>query len=172
MRKARDLPGTSIGQKLGGVSKTPPKKGTPMPHSKASLMLLPGGRRVLDPPSEFGDGSVEREIFVKTVLATPPDHFAPEDVVLLAEYCRTAAMARRASDELAVSAVAGSMPSPWLAVHASAVRSLATLSTRLRLGPRSRSHNTRKSKLPLSPPSYYDLQRQGSTSLPEREPSW
>lgn len=101
----------------------------------------------------------------------PADHFAPEDIVLLAEYCRTAAMARRASDELAVSAVAGSMPSPWLAVHASAVRSLATLSTRPRLGPRSRSHNVRKAKL-VSAPSFYDLNPAPASSNKERPPSW
>ena len=35
-----------------------------MPHSKASLTVLPGGRRVLEPPSEFGEGSIERSIFM------------------------------------------------------------------------------------------------------------
>ena len=52
---------------------------------------------------------------------------------MVAEYARTAALARRASEELAASAVVGSMPSP-LAVHGSAVRSMATLLTR-RMGP-------------------------------------
>ena len=107
---------------------------------------------------EFAEGSIERSIFVETALSVPDDHFAAEDRVLLAEYCRSAALAKRASEELAASAVNGSMPSPWLAVHASAVRSVALLSTRLRLGPRSRSHNVRKTKL-SSPPSYYDRMR-------------
>ena len=53
---------------------------------------------------------------------------------MVAEYARTAALAQRASEELAASAVVGSMPSPWLAVHGSAVRSMATLLTR-RMGP-------------------------------------
>jgi hypothetical protein len=127
-----------------------------MPHSRASLTVLPGGRRVLEPPAEFTEGSIERSIFLETALSVPADHFAAEDFVLLSEYSRTAALARRATEELAVSAVAGAIPSPWLAVHASAVRSMALLSTRLRLGPRSRSHNVRKSKL-TAPPSYYDL---------------
>ena len=120
-----------------------------------SLTLFPGGRRVLEPPPEFSADGVECRIFVETVASVPADHFAAEDRVLLAEYARTAALARRASEELAVSAVAGAMPSPWLAVHASAVRSMALLSTRLRLGPRSRTHNVRKAK-PGAPPSYYD----------------
>jgi hypothetical protein len=126
-----------------------------MPYSRASLTVYPGGRRVLEPPPELSAGSIECEIFKVTVAAVPPDHFTAEDVTLLAEYARTAALARRSSEELAVSAVAGSMPSPWLAVHASAVRSVALLSTRLRIGPRSRSHNVRKAK-PGAPPSYYD----------------
>jgi hypothetical protein len=145
-----------------------------VPHSrdhKASLTVLPGGRRVLEPPPEFTAGSIERRIFVETVLSVPPEHFAPEDRVLLSEYCSAAAMAKRASEELAVSAVAGAMPSPWLAVHASAVRSMATLAVRLRLGPRSRSHNVRKSTKPVSAPSYYDLIRTTATP-PERGSSW
>ena len=81
-------------------------------------------------------------------------------------------MAKRASEELAVSAVVGSMPSPWLAVHNSAVHALAALSVRLRLGPRSRSNNQRRSKMPLTKPSYYELQRQGGAALPEKVPSW
>jgi phage terminase small subunit len=136
------------------------------------LTVFPGRRRPLEPPADFTAGSIERAIWVETTLAVPPEHFSPEDFVLLAEYCRAAAMARRASEELAAGAVAGSMPSPWLAVHASAVRSLATLSVRLRLGPRSRSNNTRRSKMPLTKPSYYELQRQGSAAVPEKEPSW
>lgn len=141
-----------------------------MPHSRASLMVLPGGRaRTLEPPAEFTAGSVERQIFVETVLSVPDGHFAGEDRVLLAEYCRASALARRASEELAASAVVGSVPSPWLAVHGSAVRSMATLSTRLRLGPRSRSQNTRKGK-PVSAPSWYDL---NPVSTPkDRGSSW
>jgi hypothetical protein len=143
-----------------------------MPHSRASLTMLPGGRRVLEPPPDLSSGSIECEIFKATVAAVPPDHFTAEDVTLLAEYARTAALARRASEELAVSAVAGSMPSPWLAVHGSAVRSVALLSIRLRLGPRSRSHNVRKAK-PGAPPSYYDMMIIPADLWPlKQEPAW
>jgi hypothetical protein len=133
-----------------------------------SLVMFPGGRRVLEPPPDLSAGSIECEIFKATVAAVPPDHFTAEDVTLLAEYARTAALARRASEELAVSAVAGSMPSPWLAVHASAVRSVALLSTRLRLGPRSRTHNVRKAK-PGAPPSYYDTMTIAADPRPLQE---
>jgi integrase len=80
------------------------------------------------------EGSLERRIFIETVAAVPPDHFAAEDAVLLAEYVRVAALARRASEELAVSATAGDRPSPWPEVHSQAVRSLDRLAVRLRLG--------------------------------------
>jgi hypothetical protein len=140
-----------------------------MPHSRASLTVFPGSRRTLAPPREFTEGSIERAIFAESALSVPDDNFAPEDIVLLAEYCRTAALARRASEEMAVVATIGSMPSPWLAVRASAVRSMATLSTRLRLGPRSRSHNVRKSKL-TAPVSYYDTHP--ASVPPSRSSSW
>ena len=127
-----------------------------MPHSRASLMVLPGGRRVLEPPSEFTAGSIERRIFVETAMSVPDGHFAGEDVGLLAAYCRAMALERRASDELAACATVGCAPSPWLSVYATATRAIATYAVRLRIGPRARSHNTRKAK-PGPPPSYYDL---------------
>jgi hypothetical protein len=85
-----------------------------MLHSKASLTVLPGGRRVLEPPPELREGTVEREIFVHTAASVPDGHFAPEDVGLLAEYTRVAALARYASEELLANAVIGSIANPWL----------------------------------------------------------
>ena len=152
----------SGGKSSGGVSRKLSaesdafSEGEPVPRSTASLTIAVIGLRRLDPPVEFAGGSLEGRIFVETVMSVPADHFAPEDRALLAECRRAAALAQRASEELAAGAVVGSMPSPWLAVHGSAVRSVALLSTRLRLGPRSRSHYTRKGK-PVSAPSYYDL---------------
>jgi hypothetical protein len=139
-----------------------------MPHSRASLTIFPS-RRVLEPPAEFTEGSTERAIFVETVLSVPDAHFAAEDKTLLAEYVRTACLAKRASEEFAIAATVGVMPSPWLQVHASAVRSMATLSTRLRLGPRSRSHNTRKAKVMASPVSYYDTHPGEPVTTPASE---
>jgi hypothetical protein len=127
-----------------------------MPHSRDSLVLLQGGRRVLEPPPELCEGTVEREIFVQIAASVPEGHFAPEDVGLLAEYARSAALARYASEELLANPVVGKTVNPWLATHASAIRQLATLATRLRIGPRSRSNHPRKAK-PGPPPSYYDL---------------
>jgi hypothetical protein len=122
----------------------------------ASLTILPGGSRRLEPPPELGEGSIERAVFRQTVAAVTADHFQAEDMPLLAAYCRACALERRAADELAAGAVAGAMPSPWLAVHASAVRALSTLTVRLRLGPRSRGHHPRAASKTKSPPSYYE----------------
>ena len=119
--------------------------------------MLPGGRRVLEPPPELREGTVERQIFVEIAASVPDGHFAPEDVGLLAEYARTATLARYASEELLANPIVAGTVNLWLATHANAVRQMATLSTRLRIGPRSRSNNTRKAKPMASSPSYYDL---------------
>jgi phage terminase small subunit len=122
--------------------------------SKAELSLvhLTPGRR-LEPPPELG--GIEREIFLQTVAAVAFDHFASEDLPLLTAYCRAAALERRAAEELAAGATVGNQPSPWLAVHASAIRSLERLSVRLRLGPRSRNPTNRRSVKGARRPSYY-----------------
>src|SRR5262245_7146853 len=98
-------------------------------RSEPSLTIAaftPGVKR-LDPPSEFTEGSLEWALFIETVRSVPADHFQAEDRVLLAEYCRTAALARRASEELAVNAVAGGEASPWLTVHQSAAKTMMAL---------------------------------------------
>jgi hypothetical protein len=161
MRKARVLPEPAIRRKVCGEKSISELKSalggtTRMPHSRDSLVLLPGGRRPLQPPPELREGSDERAVFVQVAASVPDGHFAPEDVGLLAEYARTATLARFASEELLANPVVGKTVNPWLATHASAIRQLAMLATRLRIGPRSRSANTRKAK-PVSPPSYYDL---------------
>ena len=101
-------------------------------QSQASLSIahLSPHSRLVCPPDL---GGVEAEIFRATVAAAPANHFAAEDLPLCA-YCRAIALERRSAEELQAGAVVGSQASPWLAVHASAVRSLSTLSTRLRLG--------------------------------------
>jgi phage terminase small subunit len=140
-----------------------------MPHSRDSLVLLPGGRRPLEPPPELKDGTAERALFVQVAASVPDGHFAPEDVGLLAEYARTATLARYASEELLANPVIGTTVNPWLGTHSKAVRQMMMLATRLRLGPRSRSQNTRKGK-PVSAPSWYDL---NPVSTPkDRGSSW
>jgi hypothetical protein len=115
--------------------------------------LTPEPRRLVVPPEL---GGIEAEIFRQTVAAVPASHFQAEDLTLLCAYARAAALERRAAEELATGAVVGSMPSPWLQVHASAVRSLSALTVRLRLGPRSRDPNNRRAARSGPPPSYYD----------------
>lgn len=128
--------------------------------SKAELSLvhLASGRR-LEPPPELG--GIEREIFLQTAAAVAFDHFSTEDLPLLTAYCRAAALERRAAEELAAGATVGAMPSPWLAVHASAIRSLERLSVRLRLGPRSRNPTNRRSVKGARRPSYYATMEPG-----------
>jgi hypothetical protein len=142
-----------------------------MPHSRDSLVLLPGGRRSLQPPPELREGSDERAVFVQIAASVPDAHFAPEDVSLLAEYARVATLARYASEEMLANPIVAGTVNPWLATHASAVRQMALLSTRLRIGPRSRSANTRKAK-PGPPPSYYDLNPIGPSVSKEGDRQW
>jgi hypothetical protein len=143
-----------------------------MPHSRDSLVLLPGGRRPLQPPPELREGTVERQVFVEIAASVPDGHFQPEGIGLLAEYARIATLARYASEEMLANPIVAGTVNPWLATHGNAVRQMVALATRLRIGPRSRTQNTRKSKLPLSKPSYYDLHPSGPTLTPSGPRDW
>jgi phage terminase small subunit len=126
-------------------------------RSTASLSVAaftPGPRR-LEPPADLQ--GADREIFVQIVASLPASHFLPEDVPLLRAYCTTVALAKQAASELQICPVVGSAPSPWLKVHSSLIRSLAQLTTRLRLGPRSRSTNQRSAKSGRTPSAYETL---------------
>jgi phage terminase small subunit len=140
-------------------------------RSEASLSIAhigPGARR-LKPPANLEE--VEAAIFRRVVASVPHDHFSAEDSDLLSAYCRAMALERRASEELATAATIGGQASPWLAVYATAVRAISTLTVRLRLGPKSRHPNsTRRMSKPTSPPSYYDLNP--VRPPPERGSSW
>ena len=113
------------------------------------------GRRRLEPGPELGE--IEAALFRMTVSAVPLEHFSPEDVPILSAYCRACVLERHAAEELAAGAVVGDRTSPWLSVHASAVRSLSTLAMRLRLGPRARDHHTRTTKAGVAPSAYDSL---------------
>jgi hypothetical protein len=120
--------------------------------SIAHLSPLPGRLRS---PAELG--AVEAEVFRATVAAVPQGHFAAEDLPLLCAYVRAITLERRAAKELAAGAVIGSVPSPWLAVHAEMVKALSALSVRLRIGPKSRApSNNRRSAGSGGTPSAYD----------------
>jgi hypothetical protein len=117
----------------------------------------PGPRR-LEPPPDMAEGSLERRLFMETVASVAADHFSAEDAILVAEYARSAALAQRASQELAAFSTVGDRASPWLEVHSAAVRSLDRLAVRLRLGPRARQPNTRRRPgTGQARPSAYDV---------------
>jgi phage terminase small subunit len=126
------------------------------PQVTLSVAHIGPGARRLEPPAELGE--IEVATFRKVVGSVPHDHFSAEDSDLLCAYCRALALERRASDELQAAATIGGQASPWLAVYATAVRAIAALTVRLRLGPKARHpNNTRRMSKPSSPPSYYDL---------------
>jgi hypothetical protein len=92
------------------------------------------------------------------VATAPLGHFQAEDAPLLCAYVRAITLERRAAEELAAGAVIGSVPSPWLAVHAEMVKALSALSVRLRIGPKSRApSNNRRSAGSGRTPSAYDV---------------
>jgi phage terminase small subunit len=130
-------------------------------QSQGALTLAHIDPRRLEPPTEFTEGSIERAIFKATVASVPSNHFQPEDAVLLAAYCRAASLERRASEELSVRGILGDRASPWLVVYAEAVRALSTLTIRLRLGPKARQPDRRRTAKATAPPSYYDLMPHG-----------
>jgi hypothetical protein len=71
-----------------------------MPHSRDSLVMLPGGRRVLEPPPGEGLGEVELAEFRRVVASCPSDHFCGEDIGLLCSYVRARVLERRSVEEL------------------------------------------------------------------------
>jgi phage terminase small subunit len=129
------------------------------PKSALTLVHSGIGPRRLEPPPELG--GIEAEVFRTTIAAVGFDHFQPEDVPMLAAYCRAVAMERRASEELATCATVGDQPSPWLEVEEKAWRKMAGLATKLRIGPRSRRPNdSRRAAKSGRPPSYYEIMAQ------------
>ena len=146
-------------------------------QSQSSLSIAhigPGARRLLA-PAELGE--IEAAIFRKVVAGVPHDHFSAEDSDLLSAYCRALALERRASEELAAAGIVGSHANPWLAVYATAVRALSTLTVRLRLGPKARHpNNTRRLSKSVSLPSYYDTMQIAADAQPRapqgEPPGW
>ena len=82
-------------------------------------------------------------------------HFERSDIPLLARYCESVVLAKRAAAALASEgAVIGGRTSPWLVVQEKAVRAMTALSMRLRLSPQAR-RETPAAKGP--PASVYDM---------------
>jgi phage terminase small subunit len=130
------------------------------PQLTLSVAHIGPGAQRLAPPAELG--KIEAAIFKQVVASVPYEHFCAENVALLCAYSRAMALERRASEELAASAVVGRAPSPWVAVHSAAIRSISTLAVRLRIGPKSRHpNNTRRMSKPSSPPLRPALRHRG-----------
>jgi hypothetical protein len=82
----------------------------------------------------------------------PAHHFRPEDTALIAAFVRASLIEQQAAVEVAAGNV-----ERWRPVLADAQRALVSLSTRLKIGPRSRGANTGRASKPQPPPSYYNL---------------
>src|SRR5918993_275946 len=111
-------------------------------RSKADLTVIPinptGKPARLRPPPHLGERA--RKLFTEIVSATDSRHFVPSDEPLLARYCEAIAQSERAEEALRSEGdVVNGRPSPWIAVQTSSVRTIATLATRLRLSPHSRT---------------------------------
>jgi phage terminase small subunit len=115
-------------------------------------LTAPGHR--LEPPPEMSGN--ERKIFLETVAAVDFGHFERADMPLLVAFCNAAAQEQRAAAELMVAMVQDGAPSPWLAVHSSAVRSMVALAEKLRLSPKARKANNQRARSKASP-SVYDM---------------
>jgi phage terminase small subunit len=115
-------------------------------------LTAPGHR--LEPPPEMG--GIERKIFLETVAAVDFGHFERADMPLLVAFCNAVAQEQRAAVELMISMVQDGAPSPWVAVHASAVRSMVALAEKLRLSPKARKANNQRARSRRNP-SVYDM---------------
>ena len=108
----------------------------------------------LQPPEHLGP--IEKQAFVDLTSRVPTAQFVEADLPLLTRWCELELQAQSAAAELRAHGMltpAGER-SPWLAIHAAAVKGQAMLALRLRLGPQSRA-----SKAPKSLPtkmSYYE----------------
>jgi hypothetical protein len=123
--------------------------------SAASLAVGPTvdlARVRLAPPA--GLPELEAKGFAALVSALPPGHFRPEDTALICAFIRAGLIEAQAAAEVA----AGNIER-WAGVLADAQRALVALSTRLKIGPRSRGANTGRASRPQPRLSYYDEQR-------------
>jgi phage terminase small subunit len=113
--------------------------------------------RRLQPPAGLPEAA--KRIFLDTVLACPRTQFQPADTPMLARYAEACALGEEAARELAAHGpvTADGKMSPWFRVHQETSKTIATLATKLRLGPRSRAKMAPKSK--AGPVSYYDRMR-------------
>jgi hypothetical protein len=128
-----------------------------------------GGR--LEPPASLGP--LERKAFVDLVGACPLQQFQSCDAPLLSRWAELELQAQQAAAELRANGmvVAGKL-SPWLSVHAQAVKGQSLLALRLRLGPQSRLQKAPKSlPAPLSGYEKLAMLDEGDDDEEEAQPS-
>ena len=90
-------------------------------------------RATLQPPGDLN--ALEKETFLDIVLGSPPSHFLPSDLPLLAAYARAVVQEKIAAGELARAYVVGDKPSAWLPVWQASIRAVTTLARMLALSP-------------------------------------
>ena len=121
----------------------------------------------LKPPADLPEGP-ERDLFLELVLSVRPDHFSPEDAVLLAAYSRACVLERVAAAELAAAGYvdAEGRPSGWHTILTQATRAMTTLSRILRLNPQSREPLAQQRQVT----SYYERMSLEGSKRDEAEP--
>jgi P27 family predicted phage terminase small subunit len=91
----------------------------------------------MTPPKTLDDRAAT--IWRRTARAVSSDHFAESDAVLLAEYCRAAALADQAAEALTKEGIiVDGKTNPWIVVQEKTVRNIVALCARLRLSPQAR----------------------------------
>ena len=119
--------------------------------SAAALSVIPitSAHKRIQPPSDLSPP--EANLFRTMISQVAPDHFTESDGPLIVSYVQATLLSRRASKELA----AGNTKA--LAIWDRATKIQATLATRLRLAPQSRScPKTLSRKLAAHSRSIYD----------------
>jgi hypothetical protein len=120
--------------------------------SFAQIDINSWGER-LEPPESLCP--LERRVFVDLISACPLQQFQPCDLSFLCRWCELEVMAQTAAAELHRSMVTvDGKVSPWVSIHAQAVKGQGLLALRLRLGPQSRANRAPKTQ--AAPMSYYE----------------
>jgi hypothetical protein len=107
-----------------------------------------GTRMLLRPPDDLDQ--IERVEFANLIAGSPPSHFLPSDVPLLACYAKAIVAERVAAGELQAAYIVDDKPSPWLPIWQAKVRALTTLARMLSLSPGGRVASKPADEPPVS----------------------
>ena len=120
-----------------------------MPRRAADALVVPIPTTRLHPLPGLSEGA--KAEFIRIVTCEKPEHFRTSDLPLLTQYCESAALAARATQELQ----RDDAPARWLTVWEKANRNMVALSARLRLCPQSSQPNN-PTRRPPERVSYYE----------------